>query len=125
MDRSHLVIAFLAGTCVALATALVLQSGNTLPQAYAQASGSGEMVAVTGTGTSQQGRDVLFLVDAANTRLLVYEYKDGRLNMAAVRNFEYETRFQEWAPPGRDQKPSVKEMRNLSEESGGKKRRRR
>lgn len=122
MDRSHLVIAFLLGVCVALGVALIVQSGDAMPKAYAQASGGGgEIFAVTGTGTSGQSRDVLFMIDGGQTRLMVYEYKDGRLQLGAVRNFEFETRFQDWAPPGKEQKPSVKDMRDLTEAAGGKK----
>ncbi len=127
MDRSHLVIAFLSGVCVALAAALIVQSGEALPKAYAQAGGSaGEITAITGTGTSGQSRDVLFMIDAGQTRLMVYEYKDGRLQLGAVRNFEYETRFQDWSADGKQQKPSVKDMRDLTENAGkpSKKRRR-
>ena len=90
MDRSHALVAFLLGVCAALGVALVLQSGNALPQAHAQASGSGEMFAVTGTGTSGQSRDVLFLIDSRATRVAVYEYKDGNLSLGAVRNIEYD-----------------------------------
>ena len=126
MDRSHLVIAFLSGVCVALVAALVVQSGEALPKAYAQAGGSaGEITAITGTGTSGQSRDVLFLVDAGQTRLLVYEYKNETLSLGAVRNFEYDTRFQDWAPSGKAQKPPVKEMRDLTENTGKPKKRRR
>jgi hypothetical protein len=127
MERNQLLIAFLLGVCVALGVALVVQSGEALPKAHAQAAAGGELFAVTGTGTTGQSRDVIFLVDASQTRLLVYEYKDGRLTLGAVRNFEFETRFQEWSPKGRDQVPSVKDMRDLSEQdtSGGGRRQRR
>ncbi len=116
MDRSHLLIAFLLGVCVALGTALVLQSGDALPRAHAQASGSGEMFAVTGTGTTSQGHDVLFLVDSRSSRLAVYEYKGGRLTVGAIRNLEYDLRFQEF--PGKKQNPSVRDMKELSEKQG-------
>jgi hypothetical protein len=125
MDRNQLVIAFLLGVCVALGVALIVQSGEALPRAHAQAAAGGELFAVTGTGTTGQSRDVIFLVDAGQTRLMVYEYKDGRLSLGAVRNFEFETRFQEWSPKGRDQMPSVKDMRDLSEKTGGGEKRRR
>ena len=126
MDRSQWVIAFLTGVCVALGAALVVQSGDALPRAHAQASGAaGGMVAVTGTGTSGQSRDVLFLLDSNQTRLAVYEYKDGRMTLGAVRNIEFDLRFNEF--PGKKQTPSVKEMKELSEKqaSGGGGRRRR
>ena len=114
MDRNQSLIAFLMGVCVALAVALVVQSGNALPQAHAQATGTaGELTVVTGTGTTGQSRDVIFMVDAAQTRIMVYEYKDGRLTVGAVRNFEFDTRFQEY--PGKKQKPSVADMRKASE----------
>jgi len=116
MDRSHLLVAFLLGVCVSLGTALVMQSGGALPQAHAQAAaGGGQMFAVTGTGTTQTNRDVLFVLDPNTTRLMVYEYKDGRLTVGAIRNMEFDARFQEWADRGRDQRPSVKDMKVASE----------
>ena len=123
MDRSQLVIAFLLGICVALGTALVVQSGSAISPAYAQATGTGEMFAVTGTGTSGQSRDVLFLIDSRSTRLAIYEYKDGRLTLGGVRNVEYDLRFNEY--PSKRQTPSVKDMKRESEkgdDEGGKKR---
>ncbi len=124
MDRSHLVIGFLLGICVTLGVALVVQSGDHIPRAYAQTSGTGEMFAVTGSGTQAQGTDILFVIDSRATRLAVYEYKGGRLRLAAVRNMEYDLRFNEW-PEGM-QKPSVREMRDQTEQrsKGGKKPRR-
>lgn len=116
MDRNKLVVAFLLGVCAALSVALILQSGNALPKAYAQATGTaGDIFAVTGTGTQGQGRDVLFVIDAAQTRLMVYEYKNERLTVGAIRNFEFDARFQEFPGKKKPQKPSVNEMRKLSE----------
>ena len=86
----------------------------------AQTSGSGPGVfAVTGSGTQGQSRDVLFVIDQESRRLGVYEYKDGRLELTAVRNTEYEFRFQEWSPRGKDQRPPVNDMRKASEQEGG------
>jgi len=116
-DRSSLVIGFLLGAVVALGAALVVQSGNVLPQAHAQTAGQGPGVfAVTGSGTQGQSRDVLFMIDPESRRLSVYEYKDGRLELTAVRNTEFEARFQEWSPRGKEQRPSVGDMRKASEE---------
>lgn len=117
MDRSSTTIGFLTGMVVALAVALIVQSGQGLPQAHAQTSGSGPGVfAVTGSGTQGQSRDVLFVIDQESRRLGVYEYKDGRLEMTAMRNTEFEFRFQEWSPRGKDQRPSVSDMRKASEQ---------
>lgn len=113
MDRSHVVIAFLLGICVALGTALVLQRGDALPRAHAQANATGDLYALVGTGTQGQSRDVLFVVDTRSTRLAVYEYKDGRLTVGAIRNIEYDLRFNEF--PGKKQTPSVKDMKDASE----------
>lgn len=119
-DRSSLTIGFLLGMVIALAVALVVQSGQALPQAYAQTSGSGPGVfAVTGSGTQGQSRDVLFVIDQESRRLGVYEYKDGRLELTAVRNTEFEFRFQEWSPRGKEQRPSVNDMRKASEQQDG------
>lgn len=117
MDRSQLVIAFLLGICVALGVALVVQSGDALPRAYAQtAAGGSEIFAVTGTGTQGQGRDVLFIIDAAQTRLMVYEYKNERLTVGAIRNFEFDARFQEFPGKRRPQKPTVLEMKKMTDQ---------
>ncbi len=119
-DRNSLTIGFLLGMVIALAVALVVQSGQALPRAYAQTSGSGPGVfAVTGSGTQGQSRDVLFVIDQESRRLGVYEYKDGRLELTAVRNTEYEFRFQEWSPRGKEQRPSVNDMRKASEQQEG------
>lgn len=116
-DRSSMTIGFLLGMVIALGAALVVQSGQALPQAYAQTAGSGPGVfAVTGSGTQGQSRDVLFVIDQESRRLGVYEYKDGRLECTAIRNTEYEFRFQEWSPRGKEQRPSVNDMRKASEE---------
>ncbi len=116
MDRSQLVIAFLLGICVALGVALVVQSGEAMPKAYAQAAaGSSEVFAVTGMGTTGQSRDVLFIIDPGQTRLMVYEYKNERLTVGAIRNFEFDARFQEFPGKKRPQKPTVLEMKRLSD----------
>lgn len=115
-DRSSLTIGFLLGMVIALGAALVVQSGQALPRAYAQTAGNGHgLFAVTGSGTQGQSRDVLFLVDPESRRIGVYEYKDGRLECTAIRNTEFEFRFQEWSPRGKDQRPSVSDMRKASE----------
>lgn len=129
-QRSKTVIGFLLGVCLTLGVVLVLQSqSQMLSPAYGQAaagSGSG-MFMVTGTGTQGQSRDVLFLMDTSAPRLAVYEYKDGRLELTAVRNIEYEMRFEQWSANGKDQRPSVKEMKDASEpdnaDDSGKRRR--
>jgi hypothetical protein len=126
VEKSNLLIAFLAGVIVAMGTALVIQNTQ-FPQAQAQSASDGPtMFAVTGTGNQGQSKDVLFLVDPQSPRLCVYEYQGGRLTLAAVRNIEYELRFQEWAPRGKDQTPPVREMLEASEEQpedGGRRRR--
>jgi hypothetical protein len=122
--KSRLTIAFLLGVCVALGAALVFSSGNALPNAYAQAAGgAGSMFAVTGTGTTQQGKDILFVIDGASQRLLVYEYQGGRLTMGAVRNMEFDVQIPyEFLNGKKKQTPPVLEIKKAVEK-GGKKRR--
>jgi len=116
-QRNHVLIAFLMGVVITLGAALLLQSGSALPKAHAQAAAGGQgLFMVTGTGFQGQSRDVLFLVDPQSSRLAVYEYKNGRLALQAIRNLEYELRFQTWNPRGKDQEPTVKDMKDLSEE---------
>jgi hypothetical protein len=123
MDRrSSLVSAFLLGAVTAMGFALVSRQDSVLTPAYGQAaSGGSKFALVTGTGTSGQSRDVLFLFDEETRRLAVYEYKDSSLSLGAVRNIEYELRFETWSPRGKDQQPTVKEMKKASEEDKNKK----
>lgn len=126
-SKSNFVIAFLAGACVALVATLMVQNGEALPRAYGQAAGGGQLFAVTGTGTTQQGRDILFVVDSASQHLAVYEYKEGNLKMGAVRNMTYDLQIpNEYLPEGRKQKPTVAEIKKAIDKGGkkgGKKRR--
>jgi hypothetical protein len=116
MNRNQVTIGFLFGMVCALGLALLVQSGAALPAAHAQTAGGGTgMFAVTGSGTQGQSRDVLFIVDPASTRLMVYEFKDGTLTLSAVRNIEFEMRFQEYSARGKTQNPSVGSMREESE----------
>lgn len=121
MNRNQVTIGFLFGMVCALGLALLVQSGASLPAAHAQTAGGGPgMFAVTGSGTQGQSRDVLFLIDPASTRVLVYEFKDGTLTLSAVRNIEFEMRFQEYSARGKTQTPSVSAMREESEKQKGK-----
>ena len=70
----------------------------------------------------QRYPDVLFLVDAHSRRLIVYEYKDGGLEVGAIRNMEFDLLFQEWSKQRRKQRPSVKDMRDAQNRSKGGKR---
>lgn len=119
MQRSQLFVGFLLGVVVALAGAFVARSDSALPTAQADAAGGQQMFAVVGTGTQGQSRDVLFLIDPSAPRLAVYEYKDGRLELGAVRNIEFDLRFQEYAPRGKDQRPSVRDMKQQTESGEG------
>jgi hypothetical protein len=119
MNRNQVTIGFLFGMVCALGLALLVQSGAALPAAHAQTAGGGAgMFAVTGSGTQGQSRDVLFIVDPASTRLMVYEFKDGTLSLSAVRNIEFEMRFQEYSNNRKTQSPSVGSMREESEKQG-------
>jgi hypothetical protein len=121
MDRSQMVIGFLLGLVVALGAALVVQTGQVLPQAHAQTAGNSQgLFAVTGSGTQGQSRDVLFVVDPQSTRLGVYEYKDGSLSLTAIRNVQFDFRYQEFSQRGKQQTPSVGDVRKATErEEGG------
>lgn len=114
--RGQLVIAFLLGAVASMGFALVNQRDPFTP-AYGQATSSGnKFTMVTGTGTQSQSRDILFMFDEENRRLAIYEYKDGSLSLGAIRNIEYELRFETYSGRGKEQNPTVKEMKKLSEE---------
>ena len=122
-SKSNFVIAFLTGACVALGATLMVQNGEALPRAYAQAAGGGTLFAVTGTGTTQQGRDILFVVDSASQHLAVYEYKEGNLKMGAVRNLEFDLQIPlEYLPQGKKQDPAVADIKKAIEKGGSSKR---
>ncbi|MBL4844072.1 MAG: hypothetical protein JKY65_00985 [Planctomycetes bacterium] len=124
-SKSNFVIAFLAGACVALVAALMVSNGDALPRAYGQAAGGGQLFAVTGTGTAQQGRDVLFVLDSASQHLAIYEYKEGNLKMGAVRNISYDLQIpNEYLPNGRKQNPPVSDIKKAIDRGGKPKKRR-
>jgi hypothetical protein len=116
-------MAFLLGAITALGFALVSRDGGqVLAPAYGQAASSGaKFTMVTGTGTQSQSRDILFLFDEENRRLAIYEYKDGSLSLGAIRNIDYDLRFETWSPRGKEQVPTVKDMKKASEEDKNKK----
>jgi len=118
-NRSSLVIAFLMGVIVTLGFALLSQNDRYLPAAYADggSGGSSGIFMVTNNGTSAQGKDMLFLVESTDLgkRLAIYEYAGGRLELGAVRNIDYDLRFESWSKKGNQQKPSVKEQKKNSE----------
>jgi hypothetical protein len=125
-SKSNFVIAFLAGACVALVAALMVSNGEALPRAYGQAAAGGQLFAVTGTGTTQQGRDILFVVDSASQHLAIYEYKEGNLKMGAVRNMTYDLQIpNEYLPSNRKQDPPVVDIKKAIDKGGKKPKKRR
>ena len=116
-DRNPLIIAFLLGVCCALGVALMFNSNSPFPRAYAQAAGgANSMFAVTGTGTTNQGRDVLFVVDSSSQRLAIYEYQNGRLRMGAVRNIEFDLQIPyEYLAGKKKQEPRVLDIKKAVE----------
>jgi len=74
--------------------------------------------------TDQAGRVLVVLLDPATQRLAVYAHHRGEpLRLEAVRNYGYDLRFQEWTQRGKEQRPSVKDMREAVEEGERKQRR--
>lgn len=67
-----------------------------LSSARAAQSRGSELVAVTAPG-AQAGQNVLYVLDPAQMRLLVYEHRVGaKLRLFAVRDMQYEARFQQF-----------------------------
>jgi len=116
MARHHVVIAFLAGAVLALGAALVLTSDHVgLPKAYGQAAGNADILALM--GTMNQGRgptDNLYIVDTKTTRLAIYQWNGQKLALGAVRNIQYDLKFEEWPGKGAPQSPSVSDQRDLT-----------
>lgn len=88
-------------------------------RASAQQAGGPQMFAVTAPGQGQ-GSNVLFVIDPANTRLLVYEHKvGGKLELVTVRNMQFEAEFQQWPDQGPTATvPSVKDMQKAARPGG-------
>ena len=79
-----------------LVLAALLVPGSGPPQAHAQQAGGNGLFAVTAPGKIL-GDNVLFVLDPANYRLAIYEYKaQGRLELRAIRNIEGELALDEW-----------------------------
>jgi hypothetical protein len=107
--KSESVIAFLLGTVLSLAGALAFSYADT-PVAHAESGvGGSDMFAVVGNGYQGQSRDVIFVIDAGTRRMAVYEFKNGKLALGAVRNVKWDLKFEEWS--SLPQRPSVKDMR--------------
>jgi len=108
--KSNQVIAFLLGAVVALGSAVVTMMFTQQPTpVHATEAGAGDVFGMLGTAYQQQGRDTLFLVDATGRRLAIYEYKNERLRLAAVRNIRWDFKYEEF--PGKTQTPSVSKVR--------------
>jgi hypothetical protein len=105
--------------CVALAAAVVapwLLPGPTPAYADALAANQHGVVALTAPGNGN-GNNVLFLVDSQNTRLLVYEHRaGGKLELTAVRNYEYEAEFEQW-PGGKAKTATQPPVGTMKEEA--------
>lgn len=112
--KSDTVIAFLMGAVVALGSAVTVLVASHQPQkAHASEDGRGDLFGLVGTGFQGQSRDVLFVLDATQKRMAVYEYKSPKISLTQVRNITYDLKFEEW--PGRpNQTPSVKEQRDAA-----------
>jgi hypothetical protein len=102
-----------------LAALGLLASGARPERASAQQAGGQQMFAVVAPGQGQ-GSNVLFVIDPATTRLLVYEHRvGGKLELVTVRNMEFETRFQQF--PGEGPKapiPPVDEIQKEVQKAG-------
>jgi hypothetical protein len=102
-----------------LAVLGLLVYGARPERASAQQAGGQQMFAVTAPGQGQ-GSNVLFVIDPATTRLLVYEHRvGGKLELVTVRNMEFEDKFQQWPTEGATATtPSVKDMEKASRQGG-------
>jgi hypothetical protein len=113
MARHHVVIAFLSGAVLALGAALVVTSDRVgLPSAYGQAAAADSGILAI-MGTMNQGRgptDNLYVVDTKTTRLAIYQWNGSTLGLGAVRNFQYDLKFQEYSANKRPQDPTVQSV---------------
>jgi hypothetical protein len=102
-----------------LAVLGLLVYGARPERAWAQQAGGPQMFAVTAPGQAA-GTNVLFVIDPANTRLLVYEHKAGqRLELVTVRNMQFEAEFQQWPDQGPTAPvPPVKDMQKAARAGG-------
>jgi len=113
MVRTHVVIAFLSGVVLALASALVMTANRGgLPEAYAQVSGNNEVIGMMGTMNTGKGpTDNFYVIDSKSMRVAIYQWNGQTLNLGAVRNMTYDLKFEQWPD---NQKPAVSEVRDLT-----------
>jgi len=116
MARSQLVITFLAGAVLALGAALVLTNGRPgLPEAFAQTSGNNDVLAIMGSMNQGKGpTDNLYIVDSKTMRLAIYQWNGQKLQLGAVRNMQYDLKFEEWPGKSYPQNPTVADQRDLT-----------
>ncbi len=94
---------------VALAAGVLLAGGRLLPGTYAQGQmGAGGVVCVVGEAVS--GDVPVFLVDAADQALVVYEYdiSSDELELTSVRSYRYDKRLTDF----HTKDPTVESVRN-------------
>jgi len=87
------------------------------------AQGDGAAAHIVGLVGEKEGNEqAVYLIDAREQTLLVYEYGLGRsgLNLVAARNFQYDKLLEDWDTTKGDQPPDVETVRRSA-----KKRRRR
>jgi hypothetical protein len=114
MLRTQVVIAFLLGAVVALGGALLVTSSRGLPEAYAQTAGNNDMIALAGTGDQGKSKETLMIIDSKSQRLAVYQFQNLSLQLCAIRNMQYDLKFEEWPGASRPQSPTVAEQRDAT-----------
>jgi hypothetical protein len=106
-------IAFLLGV---IATFLAVLVFKPMEVTWAQASsGGGQLVAVS-NGGNPGGRDMLWLVDSKEKRLLVYELAEQEhLYLRAARDIQYDWQLDQFPTAAGRHTPSVTEVFKLTE----------
>jgi hypothetical protein len=112
MRTSH-AIAFLLGVSATLLAVLVFRP---LQVIEAQAASSGGGFVAVSNGGNPGGRDILWLVDTKDRRLLVYELAEqDHLYLRTARNIEYDFLLDQW-PAANRHTPSVEQVFKATEE---------
>ncbi|GIW71592.1 MAG: hypothetical protein KatS3mg102_1134 [Planctomycetota bacterium] len=110
--RLQLVIAFLLGIIAALLGVLVFGQPAAQPVWAQTAAGAGGLFGVT-ANTDPGSTNMIWLIDTRteDPKLSIYEMRESRLNLVAVRNIKYDQMYDQYPGQPNAQRPSVDQVR--------------
>jgi hypothetical protein len=90
-------------------------SGSAVSPAFALPPSDMGSYVVSSTQSQNGQTDTIVVVDSIHERMMVYKVtREGNMKLIAVRNMQYDRKFQEFSAKGRSQSPTVKEAKKLT-----------